>query len=125
MPNLAVSALKTFVGARDFEVSRDFYVALGWTLNWEDEGLAELELGGFPFYLQRYYHKGWCENSMLHVTVDDAAAWHEHAKAVIEAGDFKGSPRVSEPRKEDYGALVTYIWDPSGVLLHMAQPLGR
>ena len=125
MPNLAVTAFKTFVGARDFEVSRDFYLALGWTLNWEDDGLAELELDGHPFLLQRYYNKDWCENSMLHVTVEDATAWYKHAKAAIEARKFKGSPRVSEPRDEDYGALVTYIWDPSGVLLHMAQRLDR
>ena len=40
-------------------------------------------------------------------------------------GSFGGPPRVNPPKEEDYGALVTYIWDPAGVLLHMAQPLGR
>lgn len=125
MPNLEVSGVRTFVGARHFEDSRDFYVALGWKLNWERDALAELELGGCPLFLQRYYHRDWCENSMLHVTVEDAQAWYEHARTVIEEGSFSGPPRVNPPKEEDYGALVTYIWDPSGVLLHMAQPLGR
>ena len=125
MANLGVSGIRTFVGTRDLEDSRDFYVALGWKLNWERDGLAELELGGCPLFLQRYYNREWCENSMLHVTVADAQAWYEHAKAVIEEGSFGGPPRVNPPKEEDYGALVTYIWDPAGVLLHMAQPLGR
>ncbi len=125
MANLNVSGIRTFVGTRNFEDSRDFYIALGWQLNWDRDGLAELELGGSPLFLQRYYNKQWCENSMLHVTVADAQAWYEHAQAVIEAGSFSGPPRVNSPKEEDYGALVTYIRDPAGVLLHMAQPLGR
>ena len=122
MANLNASGVRTFVGTRDFEDSRDFYIALGCTLNWERDGLAELEFGGCPFFLQRHYNRQWCENSMLHVTVEDAEAWYRHAKTVIENGPFKGSPRVNPPKEENYGALVTYIWDPAGVLLHMAQP---
>ncbi len=57
---------------------------------------------------------------MLHIAVDDAEAWHEHAANVIEDGRFSDC-RVDGPREEDYGALVTYVWDPSGVLLHFAQ----
>ena len=125
MANLNVSGIRTFVGTRNFEDSRNFYVALGWQLNWDRDGLAELELGGSALFLQRYHNKQWCENSMLHVTVEDAQAWYEHAKAVIEEGSFSGPPRVNPPKREDYGALVTYIWDPAGVLLHMVQPLGR
>ena len=124
MPNLTASDVIPFVGAKDFDISRDFYVALGWKLNWDRGALAELELGGSRFFLQRYFQQDWCENSMLHVTVADAEAWHAHASAVIERGSFAAA-RVNPPKREDYGALVTYIWDPAGVLLHMAQPLGR
>lgn len=124
MPNLAASDVIPFVGAKDFDTSRNFYVALGWRLNWDRGDLAELELGGARFFLQRHFQRDWCENSMLHVTVADAQAWHAHAKAVIERGSF-GAARVNPPKREDYGALVTYIWDPAGVLLHMAQPLGH
>lgn len=116
--------VKPFIGTYDFEQSRDFYVALGWRLNWEQADLAELELGDSRFYLQRYYQKDWCNNTMLHVTVDDANAWYEHVKVAIARGKFKskiGEPRVSEPKEEDYGAVVVYVWDPAGNLLHLAQ----
>ena len=29
--------------------------------------------------------------------------------------------RVAPPKAEPYDATVTYVWDPSGVLLHLAQ----
>lgn len=122
MRALHATGVKPFIGSRNFDESRDFYLALGWLLNFDHGDLAELELGGCRFYLQKYYQKKWCENSMLHITVENAQAWYEHAKTVLASRSF-GAACVNPPRKEDYGALVTYVWDPSGVLLHFAQPI--
>jgi hypothetical protein len=113
--------VKPFVGSRDFGVSIDFYVALGWTLNFRQADIAELELGGCRFYLQRYYQRQWCNNSMLHITVDDAQAWFEHVSRVLEKRNY-GAARVKAPERAGYSSLVTYVWDPVGVLLHFAQP---
>jgi catechol 2,3-dioxygenase-like lactoylglutathione lyase family enzyme len=120
--NLNVSDVKVFVPAKDFELSLSFYEALGWRVNFraEDDGIAVLELADCRFYLQNYYQKDWADNFMLHVTVADAQAWWEHAKGVIENGDFGGA-RVKKPVEESYGALVTHVWDPAGVLLHFAE----
>ena len=124
MPNLNTSDIKPFVGSRNFDESRDFYVALGWKLNFDAGDLAELELGDCRFYLQAYYQKQWCDNSMLHITVDDAEAWHRHLQAILKARSY-GAARVKAPEMQDYGALVTHVWDPVGVLLHFAQPIGE
>ena len=121
MNDLHVVDIKPFIGSKEFSVSRDFYVAIGWKLNWDIGNFAELELGGSKIYLQDYYQRKWCENSMLHITVDNAQAWFDHVKSVLEARKY-GAARVAPPRAEDYGSLVTYIWDPVGILLHMAQP---
>jgi uncharacterized glyoxalase superfamily protein PhnB len=56
------------------------------------------------------------------VVVEDAGAWYEHVKAVVDSGEFPGT-RVNPPKEEPYGARVTYAWDPCGVLLHFAQPV--
>lgn len=120
MDKLVVSDIKPFVGSKDFDLSRDFYIDLGWTLNFEGGDLAELELGGCRFYLQKYYEKKWCENTMLHLTVHDANEWFEHVTAVLAAKEY-GSARVQPPRRQGYGALVTFVWDPIGILLHFAQ----
>ena len=122
--NLNVSDVKTFVPAKNFEESFNFYTALGWRPDWkaEDNSLAVMELGNHRFYLQNYYQKDWAENFMLHITVDDAQAWFEHASKVISE---QGGGNVRPPKHESYGALVTYVWDPSGVLLHFAQFLSE
>ncbi len=122
---LTVTDVKVFVPAKEFAQSLRFYEALGWTRTMltDDNSLAELELAGGRFYLQNYYNRAWANNFMFHITVEDARAWHDHAKAVIDTGNY-GPARLWEPKEESYGSLVTYVWDPSGVLLHFAQPLG-
>lgn len=122
MSNLTASDIKSFVGSKDYDESRDFYRALGFKLNFDAGDLAEFELGNCRFYLQNYYQRKWCENSMLHITVEDAEAWYQHVITVLEARKY-GAARVREPKEQSYGALVTFVWDPSGVLLHFAQPL--
>ena len=62
MANLASSDIKTFIGSKDFDESRDFYVALGWKLDFDAGDLAELELGGCRFYLQKYYQSHVTKN---------------------------------------------------------------
>ena len=64
--------------------------------------------------------KEWAENCMLHHSVEDAQACYEQVRAPIESKDFSCA-RAAAPKQEPYGALVTYVWDPSGVLLHLAQ----
>ena len=122
--NLATSDIKPFIGSRDFDESRDFYVAMGWKLNFDAGDIAELQLGDHRFYLQKYYQRKWCENSMLHITVEDAQCWFEHATKVLKERSY-GASKVREPSEQSYGALVTFVWDPSGVLLHFAQPIKR
>ena len=118
---LAVEDVRTFVPAREFARSKAFYEALGWTTIWtDDDGLALMELGGHRFMLQDHYVRAWAENFMLTIVVADAAAWYERVSGVLAGGRF-GDARVAEPKDEDWGATVTYVWDPCGVLLHFTQ----
>ncbi len=119
----AAQDVKVFVPMRDFEHSLRFYEALGWKRNWQEEGLAEIELAQTRLYLQNFYAQEWAENFMIYIVVEDAAAWHGHIASVLDGGEFPEA-RVNPPKEESYGALVTYAWDPCGVLLHFAQPRG-
>ncbi len=120
MSHPAVKDVKVFVPTLDFDESLRFYTALGWRLNWRHEELAEVELAGVRLYLQKFYAKEWAENFMIYVVVADAAAWYDHIAAVLEDHDFSQA-RVAPPKEEPYGAIVTYVWDPCGVLIHFAQ----
>jgi uncharacterized glyoxalase superfamily protein PhnB len=114
--------LKVFVPAKDFALSKRFYAALGFHLNWAEGDLAEFEIFGSRFLLQNLHHPIWAGHFVLWVRVEDADAWARHASEVIAKGDYPGA-RVQSPRDESWGFRVTYVWDPSGVLLHFAEPI--
>ena len=121
MPDLRATDIRAFIPARDFAQSKRFYAALGWDTHDVGPGLALVRLDKRQhFYLQDYYLKEVAENTMLHVTVDNAHDWHTHVAAVLQAGDFPGA-RVQAPASQPYGATVVFLHDPTGVLLHLCQ----
>jgi len=120
MSDYLVSDVKPFIGSKHYDESILFYSSLGFALNFRTDDIAELQLGDCRLYLQNYYQKDWCENSMLHISVNSASSWYDKVSDVLSAGSF-GSARVEAPRKQDYGAIVTFVWDPAGILLHFAQ----
>ncbi len=119
--NLKVNDVRPFIGAKDFDGSRDFYVALGWTVTYDSDDLRVLELGNHRFYLQKYYNKTWCNNSMLHVSVEDVEAWYQFAKQQFAEQQLSGKARLGPPPRDEGYARVFHVWDPAGVLLHFAQ----
>jgi len=122
--DLTVQDVRPFVPAEDFAVSRAFYLALGWQELWSDGDMALLQLGEHRIMLQDFYVSDWADNSMITVEVIDAAAWYRHVSSVLARREY-GDARVTEPRQEDWGAVVTHVWDPCGVLYHFAQLVAR
>jgi hypothetical protein len=92
-------------------------------VKWEGPNLVLFELGDHRFYVDTHYNKQWAESCRLHITVEDAQAWFEHISAALKKDEKLKDIEVHPPRHEDYGALVTYVCDPSGVLLDFAQRL--
>ena len=73
-----VTDLKTFVPTRDAELSKKFYADLGFTINWSNDQIAELQIGAFRFLLQTFYVAEHAGNFMMALNVEDADAWWEH-----------------------------------------------
>jgi len=114
-----IKELVVYTPAEDFELSKRFYSALGFTLTegWGDT--MDCRLGGAVFRLQNYYVKDWAENFMMKFEVDEIEAWNEHAKKTIDEGDF-GNARCD--RVQLVGdTKIFHIWDPCGVLLIFIQ----
>ena len=125
VPHLAASDIRAFIPARDFALSKRFYGALGWEARDVGPRLAlvdvDVDVGREQhFYVQDHYLKEVAENSMLHVTVENAADWHAHVAAVLRDGEFPGA-RVQAPSRQPYGATAVFVHDPSGVLIHLCQ----
>jgi len=121
MSELTVSNIRTFIGCKDFDVSRDFYVALGWVEAYDSEHIRLLDLDGHSFYLQNYYQQGWCDNTMLHISVESVDNWFDHVRDVFSKNQFSKPARFSDDIKDEEYGRVFYVWDPVGTLLHIAQ----
>lgn len=117
---MTISDVRPFVPAADFAMLLRFYRAVGWELGYSDDSLAVLARDGHRFYLQDYFVKDWAENMMLHIAVPSAEAWFQFVTDALASGEF-GNARVAPPKREPWGATITYVWDPCGVLLHFTQ----
>jgi uncharacterized glyoxalase superfamily protein PhnB len=115
----SVLDLKTFVPAKDHALSKQFYVDLGFTLNWDNPQVAELQIGSFRFLLQNYYVRSQAENFMMHLMVEDADAWWKHIEAVALKGRYP-TITAKPPALQQWGLRVLYLTDPTGVLWHIA-----
>ncbi|MBT8248038.1 MAG: glyoxalase [Acidimicrobiia bacterium] len=117
MPADPMSIL-TFVPARDFSVSCRFYEALGFEAGNDDPDVRYYRRGAAGFLLQNFYVKKWADNFMMAMHVADLDDWWRDVETIVASAEFPGI-RAKEPRLEDWGMRVGYLWDPSGVLWHI------
>jgi hypothetical protein len=110
---------KVYMPAKDFELSKRFYQALGFQMSEGWGGTADFELNGNRFRLQNYYVKDWAENFMVVIRVDDVEAWHEHVRKIAEQEEFKNIGIKPPEAVESWQVL--HVVDPSGVLLVFVQ----
>lgn len=113
---------RPFVPGKDFEVSKRFYLALGFRLLHEGE-VAIFGVGGSSFVLQNHYHHDWAANFMMQLMVDDVDAWWQHLNAMDLPKRFPGTS-LRPPEVQPWGLKISYLVDPSGVLWHIAQRRG-
>jgi hypothetical protein len=115
-----VLALRPFVPARDFALSKRFYQALGFSPTHEDEQITILKLGSFSFMLQDFYVKGFAENCMLQLLVRDVTTWWQRVDGPKLVEEFAVRPPRA-PAMQSWGMKVGFLFDPSGVLWHVAE----
>jgi len=110
---------RPFLPAKDFDLSKRFYEALGFE-KVLDGDVAIFNAGSGGFILQRFYQKDLAENYMVQLMVDDLDAWWAHLSALDLPGKF-GVPPPKAPATQPWGLRVAYVIDPSGVLWHVCQ----
>jgi hypothetical protein len=110
---------RAFIPAKDFDASKAFYEALGFK-KLLDSDVAIFGVGAGAFILQRYYHKEWAENCMMQMMVDDLDAWWERIEA-LDLPKLFGVRPPKAPTLQPWGLRISYVWDPTGVLWHVAQ----
>lgn len=112
--------MKAFVPAKDHKISQAFYADLGFTINWSNEEIAELQMGSFRFLLQKFYVAQHAGNFMMSLNVENADAWWEYIQRKEFTKKYPGI-RCKPPEMQPWGMRVLYLSDPTGVLWHIAE----
>lgn len=115
-----VTDMKAFVPAKDHALSKEFYSDLGFTINFSNEEIAELQMGSFRFLLQKFYAAEHAGNFMMTLNVEDADAWWDYIQQREIPNKYPGI-MCKAPTMQPWGIRVLYLSDPSGVLWHIAE----
>jgi catechol 2,3-dioxygenase-like lactoylglutathione lyase family enzyme len=119
MPNLRITEIKAFVPAKDFEISKQFYKDLGFTMASEGGGVAYFHFEHVSFLLQDFCVASLAENFMMHILVEDVDAWWNHVQASGVASKY--GVRVTEIESQPWRMRDFCLSDPSGVLWRIGQ----
>ena len=121
--NLAAVEIKAFVPAADFDLSKEFYRALGFEIPWSSEDLAYVRHGATSFLLQAFNEPGFIKNFQMHLLVENVDDWHAQ---VLSSGVIsRFGVRVGEPQDQPWAMRDFTLFDPSGVLWRVAQNIRR
>jgi len=127
VPELVALELKAHLPSRDFEVSKQFYQDIGFTLCWSNGGLAYLHHGphgkpGKPgFLLHDHYVREFAENLQMHLLVEDVDAWWGQIQA--RQISQKYGVAIGSPEDRDWKMRDFTLFDPCGVLWRIAQEI--
>lgn len=119
MSNLKITEIKAFVPSKDFEVSKQFYKDLGFTMASDGGGIAYFHFGHVSFLLQDFCAESFAENFMMHILVEDVSAWWHQ---VQESGVLtKYGVKVTELEDQPWRMRDFCLYDPSGVIWRIGQ----
>ena len=112
-------SLEPFVpSGENFEGSKQLFLDLGFTINWDAGDYVGYERDGCKFILQRYNNKEFAENLMINVKIESATDfWDEvQQKGIAE----KYEVRLRPPAQQPYGKEVV-LTDIAGVCWHFVE----
>jgi hypothetical protein len=112
--------VKAFVPAKDQNISKEFYTDLGFSINWSNDEIAELQIGTFRFLLQKFYVPQHAGNFMMSLSVTNVDAWWKYIQQKEFSKKYPGI-MCKAPAMQPWGLRVLYLSDPTGVLWHIAE----
>lgn len=121
MPPSPNAPIRSFIPAKDWSTSRQFYQDLGAQETWvaEDNRLALYNWGPNAFYIQNAYVKAWAEDTMFYLTVEDVDQWWAHLSS-LELPQRYGV-KIWAPFQTNWGSYEIHMHDPAGVLWYFGK----
>jgi len=122
MANMTTVEIKTFVPAKDFDLSKRFYQDVAFDLAWSDEHLAYCRHGSSSFLLQDFYNEVHASNFMMHLLVEDVDAWWRQ----VQDQGLPTKYGVHAEPPADRGSMRDFLLlDPTGVSWRVGQNLAK
>ncbi len=114
-----IASIRAFIGARNFDRSRQFYADLGFLENQVSANMSYFSSGAFGFYLQDAYVKEWIENTMIFLEVADLEDRLDKWQQLDLPATYTGV-KLSGIVNNDWGREF-FLHDPAGVLWHVGE----
>jgi hypothetical protein len=119
MKHIAKS-IRAFIGAINFNESRQFYKELGFEESVISEDMSYFKVSdSIGFYLQDYYVEAWVNNTMLFLEVDDVDRYWNELQNLGLHQKYK-NVRLTAIKNYDWGKEC-FMHDPSGILWHFGE----
>ena len=112
-------SIRPFIGAKNFEVSRNFYKDLGFQESILFHNMSYFKTEGLGFYLQDAYVKDWIDNLMVFMEVDDVNFYWSKLLTLDLTSKYD-NVKLTPVREFSWGKEC-YLHDPSGILWHFGE----
>jgi hypothetical protein len=115
----AGKSIRPFIGARNYAISRNFYLDLGFEEIITSEKMSYFSIGEFGFYLQDAYVKDWIDNSMIFLELENLESNLKNIQSLGLTEKYE-NVRLSEIKYNEWGNEF-FLHDPSGILWHFGK----
>jgi hypothetical protein len=112
-------SIRPFIGASDFQLSRNFYKDLGFQESIISNDMSYFRFNELGFYLQNAFVKDWVDNSMIFVEVDNVDRYWNELLALDLPSKYR-NVKLVPIRNLDWGREC-FLHDPSGILWHFGE----
>lgn len=113
-------SVRAFIGAKDFEVSRNFYKEMGFQESIISKNMSYFKIfETLGFYLQDAYVEDWVNNSMIFLEVDNVERYYNELQNLGLHNKYK-DVKLIPIRNDDWGREC-FLHDPSGILWHFGE----
>jgi len=117
--SIKATSIRPFIGAKNYEISRNFYRDLGFEETILLPKLSVFKTDTIGFYLQDYDAKEWIDNTMVFLEVEDVKRHYDEVSALNLHIRYK-NVRLIPIREMDWGREF-FLHDPSGILWHFGE----
>jgi catechol 2,3-dioxygenase-like lactoylglutathione lyase family enzyme len=112
-------SIRPFIGAKNFEQSRNFYEDLGFTEVFLEPKMSLFQKNQIGFYLQDAFVQDWIDNTMVFIEVENLDQAYSDMFTLNLKTKYP-TVRLVPIRVEHWGREF-FLHDPSGILWHFGE----